>query len=239
MYTLASDSIAMNRFQISTFGSIAIVFGVIGVNNTIFTSQGSLDAVAAGWVITTIVDIVWVLYFTAEEDSLMLHIFNSMGSGGLSGPSRRRGGRARSIHMVNNGYAANYGSGGGIGSHDIVPYDTKLGPGIGGGGPIGSTGGAIRSQASFNGGSLGDGNRSMGENRSFNNAPLSGGPGSAGGDHATAPTSPLMGGGNAGIGSGGAMSNPSTTIGGEPQPDTYSYRAKALYACEFQPLKRE
>lgn len=233
LYTLASDSIAMHRFQVSTFGAVAIVFAVIGVQQNIFTGVPSMDALAAGWLILAIVDILWVLYFTSEEDSLMLHVFNSMGTGGLTPPSRRRRTTMRtqpSVHnMPGNGGYGGYTSGG-IGSHDAVPYDGKMGSPIGGGmgGGIGGGGAAVRSQNSFNGGqSIGDGPpRSIGAGTAPGSIT---GPGaetrSVGGE--TGPGSPLMGGGAAGVGAGGGPP-PEANLG----PDSYSYRAKALYACE-------
>ncbi|KAI0718853.1 hypothetical protein C8T65DRAFT_637153 [Cerioporus squamosus] len=158
LHTLATDSIAMHRFQIATFGSIAIVFAVIGVNEGIFTGFASLDAMAAGWLILAMVDILWVLYFTSEEDSLMLHVFNSLGTGGLTPPSRRRRG-TRSASMMNmgggNGYTAGYSQGG------IGPmYDTKMGGSMTG--PIGGTG-------SFRAGSTEGAPRSLGGPGSVNN----------------------------------------------------------------------
>ena len=78
----------MCRLQISTFGSVAIVFAVIGLNQGIFTGAGSLEAMAASWLILAMCDIRWVLYFTLEENSLTLYVFNSMGTGGLTPPSR-------------------------------------------------------------------------------------------------------------------------------------------------------
>jgi SHO1 osmosensor len=231
LYTLASDSIAMNRFQVSTFGSIAIVFAVIGVNDTIFSGVPVLDAVATGWLILAIVDILWVLYFTSEEDSLALYIFNSMGTGGLTPPSRRRRTMRTqpSVHNMstNNGYAANYASGGGIGSHDAVPYDGKImGSPMGGGGG-GST--AIRSQNSFVGGQSMDGAaRSIGGGTAAGSINAPGGENrSIGGGDAG---SPLIGGGNAGVGAGGGL--PGTDPLG---PDSYSYKAKALYAYTASP----
>ncbi|KAF5385300.1 hypothetical protein D9615_001178 [Tricholomella constricta] len=234
IYTLASDSIAMHRFQISVFGAISIVFAVIGVNQGIFSRIGSLDAMAAGWLILAIVDILWVLYFTSEEDSLALHIFNSMGTGGLTPPSRRRRTRTQnSMHMASgNGYANNYASGGGIGSHE--PYDTKMGSGIGVG-AYGSTGPGIRSQNSFGAGSLNnnDQTRSLGGvtggGGSIHNSPVGGGPGSLGGVETNGPSSPLM----AGIGAGGAGSTSATDLA--PPPESYSYKAKALYAYTASP----
>ncbi|KAL1951273.1 hypothetical protein VTO73DRAFT_422 [Trametes versicolor] len=224
LHTLATDSIAMHRFQISTFGSIAIVFAVVGVNQGIFSGAASLDAMAAGWLILAMVDILWVLYFTSEEDSLMLHVFNSLGTGGLTPPSRRR--RAtRTTSMMNmgaNGYTAGYSTGG------IGPmYDTKMGGSMTG--PIGNTG-------SFRGGSVENGAaRSLGTG-SVNNLGNGGGPGSiGGGDGSIGPASPLMGSGAAGIGAGGggpvAPTTPGSTGGdtGLTSPEGHQYRAKALY----------
>ncbi len=228
LHTLATDSIAMHRFQIATFGSIVIVFAVIGVNQGIFTGFASLDAMAAGWLILAMVDILWVLYFTSEEDSLMLHVFNSLGTGGLTPPSRRRRG-TRSGSMMNmggaNGYTAGYAQGG------IGPmYDTKMGGSMTG--PIGGTG-------SFRAGSAEGAPRSMGGPGSVNNLGAGSGPGSiGGGEGSIGPASPLMGSGAAGIGAGGgggaAPTTPGTAgpdssvaSGGETQ-----YRAKALYNCE-------
>ncbi|KIM47626.1 hypothetical protein M413DRAFT_439297 [Hebeloma cylindrosporum] len=91
LYTLATDSISMHRFQISIFGAIAIVFAVEGVTLGVFSPIGAQNAMGAGWFILTLVDILWVLYFTSEEDSLSLHIFNMLGTGGLTPPSRRFG----------------------------------------------------------------------------------------------------------------------------------------------------
>jgi SHO1 osmosensor len=155
LYTIATDSIAaMHRFQISVFGAIAIVFSVQGVNQGLFVSVASLNAMGTGWLLLAIVDILWVLYFTSEKDSLTLpgHVFNMLGNGGLSSPSRRRRTRTQSVmHDMpsGNGYPTNYALGGGISSHD--GYDSKIGTGAYGS-PIA---GGIRNQNSF-GGSLND-----------------------------------------------------------------------------------
>jgi SHO1 osmosensor len=160
----------------------------------------------------------------------MLHIFNSLGTGGLTPPSRRRRtNRAQSVHG-NNGYAANYASG--VGSHD-VPYDSKAGavPIV----PIGS--GPNRSQHSFaappgsqDGGAA---PRSVGAGT---------GPGSVGkppsiGGGDVGPGSPLMGSGAAGVGAVGTRSgsSPPASRDDEPGslPESLVYRAKALYACQL------
>ncbi|KAF8899123.1 hypothetical protein BD779DRAFT_1487124 [Infundibulicybe gibba] len=230
LYTLASDSISMHRFQISVFGAIAIVFSVLGVNQGIFTNRASLQAMSAGWLILAIVNILWVLYFTSEEDSLSFYIFNSMGTGGLTPPSRRRR-RTQSVHNMgsNNGYANNYSSGGGIGSHD-APYDSKVGGTV-----VGSGGGGIRSQNSFNAPSLdtGMGNRSIGGGPTGSIHNNSGGAGSIGGGDNNGPSSPLM----AGVGSGMSGGGPGSATALDPanQPESYSYKAKALYAYNASP----
>jgi SHO1 osmosensor len=216
IYTLASDSIAMHRLQIVTFGSVSIVFAVIGVDQTIYDQVASLDAVAAGWLILAMVDILWVLYFTSEEDSLSLHIFNSLGTGGLSPPSRRRRTRTASMHNT-----ASYGGGGGYSAAGIgsAGYDTKLNgsfaPGIGNN-PLENI--PPQSQRSANSVA----------------APVSPGPApSALGADTSGPQgihSPLMSTpGNAGIGAGGGPPLPADT---SIASDTvYPYKAKALYAC--------
>jgi len=230
IHTLATDSIAMHRFQISVFGAIAVVFAVTGVNQGIFTGVASLDAMAAGWLILAIVDILWTLYFTSEEDSLMLHVFNSLGTGGLTPPSRRRRTRPMSVHNMGggNGYSGGYvAPGGGIGSGG---YDAKMTNSFAGG-PMGGGNG------SFKAGSADA--RSLGGAGSITNMTGGGGANSLSGADNVGLSSPLMGSGNAGVGAGGgplppqgspsaAPSGPADTSGASA--DNYMYRAKALYS---------
>lgn len=223
----------MHRLQISVFGAVAIVFAVQGVNQNIFFPAASPKALAAGWLLLAMVDILWVLYFTSDDDSLVLYLFNSLGTGGLTPPSRRRRTRTPSAMMQGaNGYPTNYASG--IGSHDN--YDSKLG----GGAYASPNPAGVRSQNSY-GGSLNDAARSIGGNTggagSIHNqsiaggAPLSGGgggPGSIGGAD-NGPGSPLM----AGIGAGNSTAGPGS-IPEQPQSE-YLYKAKALYNCASCP----
>ncbi|KAJ8518783.1 hypothetical protein ONZ45_g4219 [Pleurotus djamor] len=224
LYTLASDSIAMHRFQISVFGSITIVFAIFGADGGLFAGAGSQNAMGAGWLLLAIVDILWVLYFTSEEDSLALHVFNSMGTGGLTPPSRRRRTRNQaSIHNMtaNGGYSTNF-AGGGIGSD--MPYDTKIPSGMG------STGPGLRSQNSFTPSVDGAGAKSIGGatgTGSIRNAP-SNGPPSIG----DTPHSPLM----AGIGAGNSNAS---APGSGMDPSNLStvetvYKAKALFASRAE-----
>lgn len=230
----------MHRFQLSVFLAVAVVFSVIGVNDNIFTSNPAQDAMAAGWFILAIVNITWTLYFTSEEDSLTLHIFNLMGSGGLTPPGRRRR-RTQSVHgMGTNGYTAGgYAAPGTMGPSG---YDAK--PGSFTGGPV------IGSAASFKAPSVE--NRSINQNSINQNAGSIRGPGSAVGGDQVGLASPMMGPGAAGVGAGGgpgALPNitgsPTSGAGGGPTTPVdnaaantsanseFTYRAKAQYACEW------
>lgn len=211
LYTLASDSIAMHRLQIAVFGAVAIVFAVDGANTGLFAGAGSLQAMGAGWLVLSMVDILWVLYFTSEDDSLALHIFNSFGTGGLTPPSRRRRNpRTNSVHMNSpgNGYAAPYSVGGGIGPG---MYDAKI-----------AGNGSFHEPPEPATRSIGGG--------SVTNGPISVGGGSLRGDSTVG--SPLMGSGNAGIGAGGGNSPLNSGVPeSSPGADGTVFKAKALYAC--------
>jgi len=214
LHTLATDSIAMHRFQISIFGAVAIVFAVIGVNEGIFANEPALNAMSAGWLVLAVVDILWVLYFTSEEDSLMLHIFNLAGTGGLTPPSRRST-RRHTRQLSSNHGNGGYGYGGGISSGT---YDVKYGEssslGRAPGGPdMGSAGGM----------------GSLGVSKSNPNLP---GGAQVGGPDA-APLMPVAGGMQ-------NSSNPETGAMGAQEIDTsggesYLARAKALYAYQASP----
>ena len=221
LHTIASDQISMHRFQISVFGAIAIVFAVQGVDNGIFQGTSSQQAFGAGWLILAIVDILWVLYFTSEEDSLALHLFNSLGTGGLSPPNRRRRGTrgTSSMHMAGNGYAGSY-AGGGIGPTDIpIPYDAKPGSvnvAPRSNGSIGPAGGASMNAAT----------RSLGGPGSITGVQ------STGANDVLGASTPLMGSGNAGVGAVGGLPSPDQAPV-EPAPVS-EYKAKALYACTYK-----
>lgn len=214
----------MHRLQISVFGAVAIVFAVDGTNAGIYAPMGARTAMGAGWLLLAIVDVIWVLYFTSEEDSLIFHVFNMLGTGGLTPPSRRRRTRASSMQHIPsvNGYPSNYASGG-IGSHE---FDQKVASG-----GFGSPQPGIRNQNSF-GGSMTEGVRSLGGVTgpgSIHNQSIGGGGTSIGGGD-NGPGSPLM----AGIGAGSSsVTSTQHPDGLSSNQEAYAYKAKAMYACKW------
>ncbi|KAF8336983.1 uncharacterized protein EI90DRAFT_96916 [Cantharellus anzutake] len=117
VHTIATDSIAMHRFQIAVFSALAIALAVIIVDTTIYASVSSLQATGAGWMLIAMADILWCLFFTSEEDSLQLHLFNYLGTGGLTSPGRHRRRTTVRSDTLGGGIGNNYGSyGGGVGN---------------------------------------------------------------------------------------------------------------------------
>ncbi|KAF7288888.1 hypothetical protein MIND_01404800 [Mycena indigotica] len=119
---IATDSVPAMRLQVSVFGSIAIVLSVQGIHAGIFAplkAESALDAMGVGYLLCTIIDLLWVLYFTSEEDSLAMYLFNKMTKGGAGGGlslTRRRRGNG----MDKEANLDNYVLGAGISSSDIV-----------------------------------------------------------------------------------------------------------------------
>lgn len=204
----------------------------------IFSSASSLQAMGAGWLLLAIVNIIWALYFTSEEDSLMFHVFNSLGTGGLTPPSRRRRTRPMSVHNTGNGYTAYQATPGGMTAMGPGGYDAKMNSFSA---PIGSANSFKATSADA---------RSLGGAGSINGPPTGGS--NVGADNAGL-ASPLMGSGAAGVGAGGglglgqnsfsmgatttadtsAVSAGANTTGGAAATaaDGSLYKAKALYAC--------
>ncbi|KAK4047572.1 Transmembrane osmosensor [Microbotryomycetes sp. JL201] len=88
--TLAGDSVARNRFQISVFLAITVVFAVFGVNSGIFADSSYQLAIGAGWILLAMVDILWLLYFSAEEDAAVARIFSAGARGQFTRGSTRQ-----------------------------------------------------------------------------------------------------------------------------------------------------
>lgn len=217
--TLATDSIGLARLQVSAWTIVALVFAVQGINLGIYSNVGSYNAMAAGYFVLTIVDVLWLFFFTAEEGSPIFNFFYSVGGGipMTGGGGRRSGGggigggssaASRSQMRMASGGAGGVGNG----------YATSLGGGGAGGGYQQAYGQSPSTADVTSGGDMG---KSYG-------APL-GAAGSELGGHslhggAGGINSPKVG------GPAGTVDGHSTN-GGEPVPG-YGYKARALYAYQ-------
>jgi len=134
-WVLATDTVGAYRIQISVFLAIATIFAVLGTNSGIFNSESFRAAIGAGWLLLAIVDILWLLYMSSEEDTMLLRLFNSMSMSGMpfsrgrgSGRRSQRGtGGAGSLNSM--GQNPTYGYSGGV--HDPSNGMSKFGPGPG------------------------------------------------------------------------------------------------------------
>ncbi|KAF7329289.1 hypothetical protein MKEN_00189800 [Mycena kentingensis (nom. inval.)] len=135
---LATDSVANARLQISIFGAVAMVFSVFGVDAGLFAplkSQSSLQAMGTGYLISAFVDILWVLFFTSEEDSVLGWVFSRMTRGGDGGGltwgsgSTIRGSRRRRAPALGSGNVS-VSVGVSSGSRSSFDKDAKYGLGL-------------------------------------------------------------------------------------------------------------
>lgn len=136
-FALATDTLAVHRFQLVIFLAIAEVFAVYGTD-FIFSSNGALIAVGVGWLLTAMVNLVWIIYLTSEEESFLHHLLNSAGNGGLSGFSRAPRRESAAAFVGGENGISNYGGGGiggGIGGgYSSTPTRPINGSGYSGGG---------------------------------------------------------------------------------------------------------
>ncbi len=94
-----TDSLPNARLQLTTFTAVALVFSVIGINQGIYSSNSSEEAVAAGWFLITLTNIIWLFFLTTEEDSPFYGLVNIANDGvtppAVGGSSGGSGGGAR------------------------------------------------------------------------------------------------------------------------------------------------
>lgn len=60
--------------QISVFAGLATVFAVMGVDQNIYASSSAQKAIGAGWLVTAIIDLLWIIYFTSPPDSHFIRL---------------------------------------------------------------------------------------------------------------------------------------------------------------------
>ncbi|KAJ7160296.1 hypothetical protein C8R46DRAFT_1194673 [Mycena filopes] len=66
------------RLQICAFGTMGVVFAVFGVDMSIFATDPARRAMAAGWLVLAVVDILWVLCFSAEPGTPVARLVAGM-----------------------------------------------------------------------------------------------------------------------------------------------------------------
>jgi SHO1 osmosensor len=98
---------------LSIFLAVVLVFSVLGINLGIYAAPSYVKAIGAGWFLLTFANIVWLLYFTSEPDSMVLRILDigaSSSHGGNGTPSRRTQRVAASNNGSINNNSSNYQS---------------------------------------------------------------------------------------------------------------------------------
>ncbi|KAK0230522.1 hypothetical protein IW262DRAFT_409816 [Armillaria fumosa] len=57
-----------HQHQIANFASMTVVLGVIGVDRTVYSNDQRQQVTAAGWIILSVIDILWVLHFSKDTE---------------------------------------------------------------------------------------------------------------------------------------------------------------------------
>lgn len=73
-----SGNMSAYAVQISIFSALVTVFAVLGANQNIYASSGAQLGIGAGWLITAIVDLLWIIYFTSPPDSHFIRLASAM-----------------------------------------------------------------------------------------------------------------------------------------------------------------
>ncbi|GMK54573.1 hypothetical protein CspeluHIS016_0111590 [Cutaneotrichosporon spelunceum] len=97
LITVANGSLHRHRFALAIFTAICVVFAVQGVQGLYPPAHGPKVANGVGWLLLCIVDLVWLLFLTSDEDSWLFYTFSSgavSGWGASSSSGRRQSGRA-------------------------------------------------------------------------------------------------------------------------------------------------
>lgn len=223
-----TDSVAMARIQLSIFLAVGLVFSVFGIDQGIYSGNGARNAVTAGYFILTIVNLIWLLFFTSEEDSAIYRLLSGFGNGTLGGPGGRGSRGTGGISRMGGASNTNNNSGGYAGSYP--------GQGVGPGGYQSTYGQGpsaadvtIDAQKSNGPGSIRSGNASHQAGGMTAAPALVKSDYSHHGSEVGRAASPA---------STNKQSAPGTIDGavaaGEPSAG-YGYRARALYACEYNP----
>jgi len=94
VYVLATGTIAVHRFQIAVLLSVATTFAILSTNESIYgniaVDSSASTAMGAGYLIISIIDLLWLLFFTADEETYIFHLVATSGRGLSTQPGIRR-----------------------------------------------------------------------------------------------------------------------------------------------------
>lgn len=85
---LAYGALEVYRFQLTAFLSIAVVFSVLGTNQGIYGNTSYVTAIGAGWLLLAMINILWLLFITADDETRLAVVFSSYASDPSTGRSR-------------------------------------------------------------------------------------------------------------------------------------------------------
>lgn len=78
--TFTNDTLFQYGIPLAILAALATSFGAQGVHLNVFSSTPSQKALAAGWLITCIVDVIWVLILSSEPTSYVYRYVASNGN---------------------------------------------------------------------------------------------------------------------------------------------------------------
>ncbi|KAN0065219.1 Transmembrane osmosensor [Thecaphora frezii] len=224
--SVITDSLAMARLQLVAFDAVALVYAVSGVDHGIYADHTSLHAIAAGYFLMTISNLIWLLYLTSEDDSPVFALLNSTNQG-LGSPGGRGGSRY-------GGSAPGMRVGGAMGNGSAFAGGFQGGAGSGGYQPAYGHSPSAADITTANGTGLGTSKPTQTpsmRSRQAGDTVLGG----AGAASAVGGANSDLG-GSASVASHGNLAPGSPSVGsrrdGEGGQPDYGYRARALYAYQ-------
>lgn len=124
LLSLISNTLPTHRRQLSTFTILTILLAAIGINNNLYGSSTSQKITAAAWIITAVIDGLWVLYLTTEQESPLIKVFEALGA--CSDDNSQLEATLNNTHQVNIGSITNNGSEIEQGAVEKLPAITRV-----------------------------------------------------------------------------------------------------------------
>ncbi|CAK5262916.1 unnamed protein product [Mycena citricolor] len=136
LLAITTDSLHPSRIQLTAFSVMATIFAVQGVQAGFFppftprqNPEGALVGMGFGYLILAVVDLLWALYFSSDEDSVGMRLFTLVGAAPIAPPRGRTAVTNRmhtpslSRHGSRASSKAKYRLGAGVSSDDVITTD--------------------------------------------------------------------------------------------------------------------